>query len=325
MQSLNASGGWVAPDPASVHVAVVAGGASHERSVSLMSGEQVHTALTAAGYPNEVIDTGDVPAAFARLLDGSFDVVFVALHGRGGEDGAIQGICETMGIPYTGSGILACALSLDKSRSKTLYRQFGIPTAPWVTLYRSQPYDVGSIVAAVGEQCVGKPVNDGSSIGMSIVHTAEELPAALEVAFATGDDVLVESFVGGMEITVGVVGGEELTALPVIEIVPHDEFYTYDVKYREGGSEHIIPARLPYDVYLQAQEYAKTAHRALGCRGMSRSDFIVNPRTGPVILETNAVPGMTATSLLPDAARHMGIEFPELCSMLVRYALEPRP
>ncbi len=325
MQAMDVPGGNAVYDPETVRVAVVAGGASHERAVSLMSGSQVHKALTEAGYPNEIVDTGEVADAFERLLSGSYDVVFNALHGRGGEDGAIQGICETVGLPYTGSGILASALSLDKSRSKALYRQFGIPTSPSVTLYRGQPYDIGSIAAIVGEESVVKPVNDGSSIGISIVHDLTQLPAALEVGFNTGDDVLVESFIAGTEITISVIGNEELTVLPIIEIIPHDKFYTYDVKYATGGSEHIIPARLPKDVYALAQEYAKTAHRALGCRGMSRSDFIVNKQGVPVILETNTVPGMTATSLLPDAARHMGIEFPELCSMLVQLALEPRP
>lgn len=310
------------PDPSAVRVAVLAGGTSNERAVSLVSGEQVHRALTEAGFANELIDTQDAVAAFDRLVNGGFDVAFIALHGKGGEDGAIQGVCEILGIPYTGSGVLASALAMDKARSKALYRACGIPTAPAVEVRRNAPYDGAAIVAQVGEKCVVKPSQDGSSVGMSIVHEPAELGAAIEKALATGSDALVESFVSGTEITVAVIGNDEPRALPVVEIVPHHEFYDYEVKYQENGADHVIPARLDPDLYRQAQEYAVCAHRALGCRGMSRSDFIVDPARGPVILETNTIPGMTPTSLLPDAARHAGIDFPALCATIVAYALE---
>lgn len=312
-------------DPSTVRVAVAVGGTSHEREVSLVSGAQVSAALTSAGFQNECIDTQDARGALKRLCEGSFDVVFIALHGKNGEDGAFQGVCEVLGIPYTGSGVLAGALAMDKGRSKVVYNDWGIPTARAVTLRRGMPYDVGEIVAAVGEKCVVKPIGDGSSVGMSIVHDSSQLPDALGLAFATGEDVLVETFVGGTEVTAAVIGNDDPRALPVIEIVPHAEFYDFDVKYSAGGADHVIPARLSSDDYAKVQEYAVAAHRALGCRGMSRSDFIVDPERGPVILETNTIPGMTPTSLLPDAARHAGYDFPELCTMLIELALEKRP
>ncbi len=312
-------------DPSAVRVAVAVGGTSHEREISLVSGAQVSAALTSAGFQNECIDTGDAPAALRRLCEGSFDVVFIALHGKNGEDGAFQGVCEILGIPYTGSGVLASALAMDKGRSKVVYSDSGIPTARSVTLRRGMPYDVGDVVAVVGEKCVVKPIGDGSSVGMSIVHDPSQLPEALHTAFGTGEDVLVEAFVDGVEVTVAVVGNDDPQALPVIEIVPHAEFYDFDVKYSAGGADHIIPARLDPDVYAKVQEYAVAAHRALGCRGMSRSDFIVDAERGPVILETNTIPGMTPTSLLPDAARHAGYDFPTLCTRLIELALEERP
>ena len=310
------------PDPSTTRIAVLAGGTSNERAVSLSSGAQVCSALQRAGYAAEMIDTREVDELVRCLAGGTYDVAFIALHGKGGEDGAIQGFCEVLGIPHTGSGILASATAMDKARSKAVYREVGIPTAVSIVLYKDKPFNVTSVVDAVGEKCVVKPVDDGSSVGMSIVHAAGELPAALEKAFATSDTVLVESYITGTEITVAVLGNDNPQALPVIEIVPHTEFYDYEEKYSSAGAEHIIPARLDAEVYERAQALAVQAHQALGCRGVSRSDFIVTPEGCPTILETNTIPGMTETSLLPDAARHMGWDFPTLCATLVAYALE---
>lgn len=309
-------------DPSNTRVALLVGGSSNERAISLSSGEQVHKALEKAGYIVEVIDTQDARAAFERLIDGGFDVAFLALHGKGGEDGTIQGACETIGLPYTGSGVLASALAMDKARSKAFYVQNGLSVAPSVTLRHDEPYTIDELVAQVGEQCVVKPIDDGSSLGMSIVHQLDELPAALTKAFANGQDIMIEAYVRGTEITVAVLGNENPEPLPVIEIVPHDEFYSYEVKYAAAGADHIIPARLAPEVYERAQNYAVRAHRALGCSGLSRSDFIVTDDGIPVILETNTLPGMTETSLLPDAARHAGYDFPAVCSRIIELALE---
>ena len=307
-----------------IHVAVLAGGSSSEREVSLSSGAQVHQALDAAGFPNELIDTKDIKTASNRLMDGSFDVVFIALHGKGGEDGSVQGMCEMIGLPYTGSGILASAMAMDKWQAKLVYANNGIPTAPSVRLSCGDTYDVSDIAAAVGEKCVVKPAADGSSVGLSIVHGIDELPAAIDKVFDLGEDALIESYIDGIEVTVAVIGNDNPEVLPVVEIVPHAEFYDYEVKYAVNGAEHVIPARLDVDKYALVQEYALAAHRALGCRGMSRSDFLIDPQKGPFILETNTIPGMTETSLLPDAARHAGYDFPTLCSMIVGFALEGR-
>jgi D-alanine-D-alanine ligase len=309
-------------DPSTVRVAVLYGGVSDERPVSLRSGQQVHEALDKAGFPNTLIDTQDAPAALRALAGGSFDVAFLALHGKGGEDGTVQGVCETLGLPHTGSGVLASALAIDKARAKTMYAAAGLPCAPSVRLANGAPFDVREICAVVGEHCVVKPIGDGSSVGMSIVHDPSELPAAVDVAAATGQDVLVERYVAGTEVTVAVLGNDDPQALPVIEIVPHAEFYDYHEKYAAQGADHVIPARLEPEVYERVQSFAVRAHRALGCRGLSRSDFIVDESGTPVILETNTIPGMTRTSLLPDAARHAGIDFPTLCARIVGYALE---
>jgi D-alanine-D-alanine ligase len=310
------------PDLSALRVAVLYGGISNERPVSLHSGEQVHEALDSLGCSNTLIDTQDAAAAFDQLAHGSYDVAFIALHGKGGEDGSIQGVCELLGIPHTGSGVLASALAMDKGRAKSLYADAGIPTASARRLVNGAPYEAAAIVDEIGIPCVVKPIGDGSSVGMSIVHAAGELAVAIEKAAATGQDVLVERYVAGTEVTCAVLGNDEPEALPVIEIVPHSEFYDYEQKYSANGAEHVCPARLDAGVYALVQEHAVRAHRALGCAGMSRSDFIVTAEGVPYILETNTIPGMTSTSLLPDAARHVGYDFPALCATMVGYALE---
>lgn len=308
--------------PSDIKVAVLCGGISDERPVSLTSGEQVHKALSGKGIAADLIDTQDGRAALHALIAGDYDVAFIALHGKGGEDGTIQGALETLGIPYTGSGVAASAVAMDKSRSKASYSLAGLPCASSVTLARQGDMSVEAIVQAVGEKCVVKPCGDGSSVGMSIVHSPAELPHALEVAFACGQTVMVESYVSGTEVTVAVLGNDEPQALPVIEIVPHAEFYDYEVKYSANGAEHIIPARLEPEVYERVQQAAVLAHKVLGCRGVSRSDFIVTQDGTPVILETNTIPGMTPTSLLPDAASKAGMDFGQVCVRLLELALE---
>lgn len=308
--------------PSTMRVAVLAGGISNEREVSLSSGTQVSEALRGEGYQVDLIDTLDAPAALRQLLDNAYDVAFIALHGKGGEDGTIQGVCEAIGLPHTGSGVLASALAMDKARAKAFYGACGLPIAASVTLCCDESWDDEAVIAAVGLPCVVKPVLDGSSFGVSIAYTREELHAAIEGDAAKGQDVLVEAYLSGTEITVAVLGNSDPVALPIVEIAPHDTFYTYDVKYMAGGADHIIPARLDPGVYALAQKYAVCAHKALGCAGESRSDFIVTADGVPTILETNTIPGMTQTSLLPDAARVAGYSFPKLCSMLIEYALE---
>ena len=308
-------------DPSQTRVAVLAGGTSSEREISLSSGRQVYEALTGVGFPCDLYDPRDIKQTVAALESGDYDIAFIVMHGRGGEDGTIQGLCELVGLPYTGSGVRASAIAMDKSLAKILYASAGIPIAPSMTLHRGQAIDHDALIETVGQKCVVKPSRDGSSVGMSIVHEPGELPAAIEVAFAVADEIIVERFVQGTEITVAVLGNDDPEPLPVIEIVPHAEFYDFEVKYSPTGADHIIPARLANEVYVEAQRLAVAAHKVLGCRGMSRSDFIVTDDGTCVILETNTIPGMTPTSLLPDTARHAGYDFGALCTRIIELAL----
>lgn len=299
------------------------GGRSAEREVSLRSGEQVSSALKKAGFDVVEVDAGedDFVVTLASL---EANVVFICLHGRFGEDGTVQGLCELLELPYVGSGVLASALAMDKVKSKQIFEQAGIATPDYVVLRRGELYDVGSIVEALGEKTVVKPANEGSSVGMTIVHSAGELAEAIEKAFRHDRYVLVERFVGGTEVTVGVLGNDEVVALPTLEIVPEHEFYDYESKYIPGMSRHIIPARARQSTCEECQRLAVAAHKVLGCRGISRADTIIAEDGTVWLLEVNTIPGMTQTSLVPDAARAAGIEFPELCRMLVEFALEPK-
>lgn len=302
-------------------VAVLLGGTSAEREVSLHTGEQVIGALREAGAIAEAIDTANL-AFLDTLRDGGFDVAFICLHGRFGEDGTMQGLLEILGIPYIGSGVLASALAIDKVMSKHLFAASGLRSPEYVALTTGDKVDYSGIVAALGEKTVVKPANEGSSVGMTIVHTAEELPAAIEKAFGHDASVLVERFVSGVEVTIGVLGVDEPFALPTLEIVPENEFYDYESKYVPGMSRHIIPARVSEASRAECQRLALAAHKVLGCRGLSRADTIVTEDGTVYLLEINTIPGMTSTSLLPDSARAAGIEFPELCATLVSYALD---
>jgi len=268
-----------------------------------------------------------VPATEALAATGGkarIDVAFIALHGRYGEDGTIQGMLDLFGIPYVGSGTLASALAMDKAMAKKLFGASGIPTPSGLTLERadfaSAP-DACSARAAAFVPAVVKPAREGSSIGMSLVNDAAAMPAALRAAFAHDARVLVEERVAGTELTVGVIGNRELLALPVIEIVSRRAFFDYRAKYDPALSEEICPARITDDVAREAQELARRAHRALDCRGLSRTDMILSER-GLVVLELNTLPGMTVNSLLPKAARTAGIPFGELLHRLIRLALE---
>lgn len=311
-------------DPAVTRVAVLAGGRSSEREISFSSGNAVAAALKEYGYGTvDLIDPAE-DGAFVRLAQGAYDVAFIALHGEGGEDGTIQGALEWLGLPYTGPGVIASACAADKEVSKLICRRAGVPTSPDVVLTKGEDYQVDEILTAVGPECFVKPAVNGSSFGVTPANNADELRAALDIAFSYDDKVLVEKRVRGTEITVGVLGNSDPQALPIVEINPGDHagFYDLKVKYEDPELHHVIPARLEPDVYARAQQLACAAHRALGCTGLSRSDFIVSPEDGPVILETNTIPGMTAASLYPDEARHAGIEFPELCHRLVELAFE---
>lgn len=313
-------------DVTASRVAVLAGGWSDEREISLMSGGEVAEALREAGF--SVVDLLD-PASdgFAqRLVVGSYDVAFVAMHGRYGEDGAIQGMLDVMHIPYTFSGVFASSLAMEKDVAKVMFARAGIPVPEGVELRGAEHtgQELDAIVDSLGLPLFVKPVGNGSSFGVSKVRAREELDEAVHKAAAAGDKVLVEAAVEGTEVTVPVIGNDDPQAMPIIEVVTGEnaDFYDQNVKYEPSELHHVIPARVSDDVMARLREYAVLAHRVLGCRGCSRSDFIVRADGTPVILETNTIPGMTSASLLPDSARHAGIEFPELCRRFVEMALE---
>lgn len=307
--------------PCDVRVAVLAGGISDEREISFSSGASVSSALSEAGYTQvEMLDPADEDF-LSRIKSASYDVAFIALHGRGGEDGAIQGVLEYLDIPYTGSGVVASASAADKDVSKAIYERAGIPVARGVAIRRNDDVCVADIMDAVGEECFVKPAVNGSSYGVTLVKDESKLLDALEAALRCDDKALVEERLVGTEVTVGVYGNPP-QALPVVEILPQEgsEFYDLDVKYIDPALVHRIPAEIAPDDYACVQDYAVRAHEALGCEGFSRSDFIVTDH-GPVILETNTIPGMTPTSLFPDEARHAGIPLSAICDQLVQIAL----
>ncbi len=314
-----------------VRVAVLMGGHSNERDVSLSTGRQIMAALTRDQYTIEGIDTGADPQDIRwieRLIETRPDVAFIALHGRGGEDGTLQGMLEQMGIRYTGSGVLASALAMDKDKTKRLLVGEGVPVPSGIVLSRDAPEDARNRAIMVDEQagfpCIVKPVHEGSAIGCAIVRNEGELSAAIDAVFALDTHALIETYLRGTEITVGILGTETPQILPIIEIVPRGRFYDYDSKYAPGGSEHIIPARISRNASDLAAKYAEQAHALLGCRGMSRVDMIVEGDQ-PWFLEINTIPGMTPTSLLPDAARSAGIPFPKLLDRIIEDALRGAP
>ncbi len=257
--------------------------------------------------------------------DARIDVAFPVLHGAYGEDGTLQGMFDLIGIPYVGSGVLASALAMDKLMAKTVLRANGLPVPRDLVVERREfVLDADGVTGRASAQilpAVVKPVRGGSSLGMSIVHEPGEMRAGLEEAFGYDDRALVEERLAGTELTVGVIGNRELTALPVIEIVTKREFFDYQAKYDPAASEEICPARIPEAEALRVQDLARRAHRALSCRGLSRVDVILAERV-PFVLEVNTMPGMTVNSLLPKAARVAGIPFGELLDRLVRLALE---
>jgi len=303
-------------------LALLSGGRSAEREVSLKSGEQVYQALNKDKYHIRRYDPRD---DLARLISeaGEIDVALIILHGRYGEDGTIQGLLELLDIPYHGSGVLGSALGINKICSKRLYEHAGLPVSPYLILDRTDPDAQAKVQEMLGFPVVVKPEHEGSSIGLSIVTDESKLKPALELAGEYDRLVLVEKYLEGIEITGAVLGNLNPEALPLVEIIPGDqyEFFDYEAKYKPGATEEICPARLSEEITKKAQDYAVRAHQALKCRGYSRTDMIVS-NDEVYILETNTIPGMTATSLYPQAAAAAGISFSELLDRLIELALE---
>lgn len=326
-----------------MRITVLTGGTSAERDVALASAAQVVTALRALGHRVAVVDTAcgfvaetDEPSLLgsavgtappsttplpelerAVLLSGlaglsvvrDADVLFLALHGGRGEDGTLQAILDVLGVPYTGSGALASGLAMDKDLSKKLFRAAGVPTADWVMA----PTNDAQLGDRLGWPVVVKPSKQGSTVGLTIVRAPADLDQAIRFAFQYDDEVMIEAFVPGRELTVGILDGQ---ALAVGEIIPSHEIFDYECKYTPGMAEEIFPADLPPGLAARCQDWARVAHDALKLGGYSRVDFRLTPDGELSCLEVNTLPGLTATSLLPQSARAAGIEFPDLCERI---------
>jgi D-alanine-D-alanine ligase len=292
------------------------GGPSSEREVSIASGTGVMRALATLGYEAKSLDfDGRFVDALREIRP---DVVFNALHGPGGEDGTLQGVLEWLRMPYTGSGVTACALAMDKHLTKKLLAAEGLPTPAW------DAFDLGGgslplLPGTLDLPIVVKPRAEGSSAGISIVRTHEQWTAGVIAAAERTTEIIAEEYVAGREFTCGILGDEPL---PVTEIVPADEFYSYDAKYKPGGSRHICPAPIDPDLAHRLQMLAISVHRMIGLRDYSRSDFIVSREGRPYILEVNALPGLTPTSLIPEECAAIGIGYEALIERLLNAALD---
>lgn len=292
-------------------MAVVMGGPSAEREVSLSTGRACAAALRERDYNVIEVDAG--PDLCAVLTEMKPDAILNCLHGRWGEDGCVQGMFEWLGLPYSHSGVLASALAMDKQRTKEVYRAHGLPVVESM-IAKAADVRAGHVMPP---PYVVKPNNEGSSVGVYLVNKESNGPPQLDTDMP--DEVMVETFVPGRELTTTVMGDRALTVTDIITT----GWYDYDAKYKEGGSSHVVPAEVPQEIFDLCMEYALTAHRALGCRGVSRTDFRWDEARGAaglVLLETNTQPGMTATSLAPEQGAHCGISFPDFCAWMVEDA-----
>jgi D-alanine-D-alanine ligase len=307
-----------------LNVALLSGGISSERDVSLKSGNQVYEALDKTKYHvtryDPATDLGKLVTDASKI-----HVALIILHGPYGEDGTVQGLFDLLQIPYQGSGVLGSALAMDKWSSKRLYMEAGLSVPPFQVLTKGRAYDAEAISRELGFPVVVKPRFGGSSIGTTIVQTPDALPEALESAYQHGADVILETYLDGTEVTGGVLGNDDFHLLPIVEIIPESDyaFFDYEAKYTAGATREICPARIDEELSRQAQSCAATAHKALCCRGYSRTDMIIRDDI-IYVLETNTIPGMTPVSLFPLAAKTAGISFEELLDRLIELALESK-
>jgi D-alanine-D-alanine ligase len=299
----------------SQRIGVLMGGLSSEKEVSLQTGQAVLAALLARGYDAHAIFVDrDIDLV---LRQSGVEVAFLALHGRYGEDGCIQGLLEVLGIPYTGSDVLASALAMNKVKAKQIFRLHNLPTPPCYVLDRVSSSDPLAAHGDFGFPVVVKPVNEGSSVGVEIVADAAALMAALERAFRFDGEVMVERFIEGREISVGIVADR---ALGAVEIAPRQGFYDYNTKYISGECDYFVPPRISPERYRGVLTQALFAHRALGCAGLSRVDMIVHPLGNEYLLEVNTLPGMTRNSLLPKVSAAAGLSFEDLVEQILSTA-----
>ncbi|MBI3813407.1 MAG: D-alanine--D-alanine ligase [Nitrospinae bacterium] len=296
-------------------IGVLMGGMSSEREISIKTGMHIYNTLKESGYNAVTIDVGRDIAR--RLEEEKIDVAFIALHGKYGEDGTVQGLLELMGIPYTGSGVLGSALSMDKAASKEIFERHQIST-PVYEVITKKDYE-GGYTVMLDLPVVVKPVAGGSTIGVSIVMRADKLDEAIQGAFKHDNSVLIEKFVDGMLLTAGVLGD---TALPVVEICPKKGFYDYESKYTAGMTEYFVPARISKKKIEECKRIALKCHRVIRCKGVTRTDMIMDTAQNIFVLEINTIPGMTETSLIPIAAKGVGIEFKDLVLKILEEAVK---
>jgi D-alanine-D-alanine ligase len=305
-------------------ILVLMGGFSEEREVSLRSGTAILNALLKLGYEAGAIDLKT--SSVQDIVDYKPDIVFIGLHGEDGEDGTIQGLLEILGVPYTGSDVASSAIGMNKVLTKKLLTYEGIPTAPFTILkkseFKSTESEVQTLLKDLGLPMVIKAATQGSSIGTYIVREEQDILKSIQTAFTYGSEVLAEKFIDGIEVTSTVIGNDTLEVLPLIEITSANEFYDYESKYTPGMCTHIIPARVNDDIQKNIAFLSKQVYRAIGCRGYSRVDFIIDKKGNPFVLEINTLPGMTEMSLVPDAARAAGISFEELVDKIVKLGME---
>lgn len=295
-------------------VGVIAGGMSSEREVSLRSGKAIYNALKELGYDVVFIDADN--QVYEKIKNEKIDVAFLALHGGWGENGAIQGMLEVIGIPYTGSNVLASALAMDKEFSKKVFIYHGIPVPDFKVLTKK---DFETAPLEFDFPCVVKPAKEGSSIGVSIVRRQEEIKTALTEAFKYGQRVIVEKYIEGKEIHIGVLGDR---ALGGVEVRPKKAFYDYEAKYTKGLTEYILPPEIDKQLYERLKELGEKAHKVLGCSGATRVDMLVDKEGNPYVIEVNTIPGMTETSLLPMIASMAGYDFKALVKEILNLALK---
>ena len=305
-----------------LHVALLVGGKSGEREVSLMGATQVEANLDLDKYRVSRYDTAtDLEKLVHDACD--IDVALIILHGLFGEDGTVQGMLELLGIPYQGSGVLGSAMAMDKNLSKIRYKNNGLPIAKWEIVEKND-FDSSALMKSLTLPVVVKPVHVGSSLGLTIARSEEDMVAGVARALSHDSMVMIEEFIDGREITVGVIGNESLEALPLVEIFPGEdyEFFDYEAKYQPGATREVCPAEIDVAICEKAQAYAIEAHKVLKLKGYSRTDMIVTDAGELYLLETNTIPGMTETSLFPQAAKVYGLGYPELLDRLIELALE---
>lgn len=305
-------------------IVVICGGTSTEREVSLKSGHAIFEGLRNAGFRNVSLfdlNSNNIREIFLQKID----LAFLALHGKDGEDGRIQGLLELAGIPYTGPGVQSSVLCMNKILTKIMLNKSNIPSAEYLVIREEEMENYNcveeQILNCIGIPAVVKAPSQGSSIGVSIVKSIEKLKGALTESFRYDDTIMVEKYIEGIEVTIPILGNEQLSMLPIVEIVSENDFYDFSAKYTSGLCHHIIPARISEADERRIQELGEVTYRALGCTGFSRIDFIIDKIEGPKVVEVNTIPGMTEMSLVPDSAKSMGMSFEKLVTLLAELGM----